>query len=643
MSTPTLFLNGQVLALGKRIGKGGEGDVYSLVDRSDVAVKVYTLKDLKSREIKIAAMLKQKLADGSKLVAFPRDIVRRKDGSFAGFTMQLVKDHRPLFELYAPGARKQNFPKADFRFLVRAASNIAAVVAHIHKANCVIGDINHSGILISRSAVAAMIDADSFQIQDGNQIHHCLVGVPEYTPPELQGQSLGKVVRTVDHDAFGLAVVMFQLLFMGRHPFMGALEKGDVALQQAIKDHRFVYSLKRNVGMAPPPGASTLRDLPKALADLFELAFSAELRRARPTALHWAKALQQSEAELIACKANAQHYFFRSAQQCPWCTTEKELGVALFLPHLAPVMTFQTGPFDIATFWASIEAVARPKPENFVPVVPNKTIAASWRARLFKLRRKLLQPLLAILLVINGGTYWFDHALVFVSGTISALIMFLLLREKPAVFHDHYQSATAQWALALKNWNSGAPFAAVDTAKQNLDAHYADFMRLKTDVEQNIAKAHAAKQHPLVAGHLKQFTIAAAKLKGLGEAKLQLLASHGIETVAHITETNIRAVPGFGQANTQTLLEWRTSLELAFYATPKPNAIDMQVVRQVHSDVMVKAGLLQKELQTGFVAYERAAKELISYRTTLNPKISATYTVRKQALADLKYLGLAVS
>ena len=67
------------------------------------------------------------------------------------------------------------------------ALNIARVFAHIHDTGCVIGDINQRSILVSPTATVAFIDADSFQICDGPQRYLCVVGVPEYTPPELQG------------------------------------------------------------------------------------------------------------------------------------------------------------------------------------------------------------------------------------------------------------------------------------------------------------------------------------------------------------------------------------------------------------------------------------------------------------------------
>lgn len=76
--------------------------------------------------------------------------------------------------------------------------------------------MNERNLLVStHDATVRIIDCDSFQVRAGSQLFVCEVGVPLYTPPELQGAALGE--RTVVHDLFGLAVVIFQLLFVGGH------------------------------------------------------------------------------------------------------------------------------------------------------------------------------------------------------------------------------------------------------------------------------------------------------------------------------------------------------------------------------------------------------------------------------------------
>jgi DNA-binding helix-hairpin-helix protein with protein kinase domain len=68
----------------------------------------------------------------------------------------------------------------------------------------------------------SLIDCDSFQISSHGRYFLCEVGVPLYTPPELQEKEFKHVVRTPNHDNFGLAVLLFHLLFMGRRQIFGA-------------------------------------------------------------------------------------------------------------------------------------------------------------------------------------------------------------------------------------------------------------------------------------------------------------------------------------------------------------------------------------------------------------------------------------
>jgi DNA-binding helix-hairpin-helix protein with protein kinase domain len=71
--------------------------------------------------------------------------------------MRLVKSFWPMHELYHPKSRKLQYPKADYRHLIHAALNVARAVGKVHETGCVIGDFNHSGVLISQDQVVALI------------------------------------------------------------------------------------------------------------------------------------------------------------------------------------------------------------------------------------------------------------------------------------------------------------------------------------------------------------------------------------------------------------------------------------------------------------------------------------------------------
>lgn len=357
---------GRPLRLGARLGRGGEGEVFAVAKDPALAVKLYDREGAAAREAKVEAMLRAGLAAQAPLVAFPQAAVHDRDGRFAGFVMSRIDGAEPLHELYVPGARKRLFPEADYRFVVRAALNAARAVASAHRAGCVIGDVNHSGFLVGADALVALIDADSFQIEAGGERFLCRVGVPEYTPPELIGQSLSTVVRTPAHDAFGLAVLLFQLLFLGRHPFAGV--GPDMAVAEAIAQGAFAFSA-RETALKPPPGALRLDEVPPAVAALFERAFGPGA--GRPSAAEWVAALEGFEAALVPCAAKARH--FHAAAACPWCRIETRGRTALFPapgePGAAPVA------LDRAAALRRIEAVAVPDAFAYVPPVPLPTSA----------------------------------------------------------------------------------------------------------------------------------------------------------------------------------------------------------------------------------------------------------------------------
>jgi DNA-binding helix-hairpin-helix protein with protein kinase domain len=360
---------GKTYRLGKLVGKGGEGQVFLIEGLPDQAVKIYK-EDLRvSREPKVRAMISGALAASTEFVAFPSEIITDTAGRFSGFTMRLVKAFWPMHELYSPKSRKLRYPKADYRHLVRAALNVARAVETVHQTGCVIGDFNHSGVLVSQGATVALIDADSFQFAINGRFYPCVVGVADFTPPELQGRNLKTVTRTKAQDNFGLAVAIFQLLAMGKHPYAGTFAGGDLTMSEAIAQNRFAFSLARQpqTRTKPPPGALSLNDFPPPIAQAFEAAFGLD-PAARPGAATWISLLKDFEARLSHCANVKTHYYPSAARECVWCRLTVQSGVDMFPDFLGldtPIPA--TGPFDVERIWAQIRAVSLPQPASLIP------------------------------------------------------------------------------------------------------------------------------------------------------------------------------------------------------------------------------------------------------------------------------------
>src|SRR3984957_19577309 len=351
---------GQTFHLSKEIGKGGEGVIFETTEQNDIAVKLYWPTKAQSRRDKVAAMAAAQWYKTNSFVAFPIDALFTPNGTLVGFVMKKIGGSKPVHMLYSPACRKVEFSQANFVFMIRAWANIARAVASVHSCGCVIGDINHSSFLVSNRATSTVIDSDSFQVIAANNKYLCQVGTPEYTPPELQGARFDRVVRTPNHDNFGLAVLVFQILFMGRHPFSGRYQgSGDMPLERAIGEYRFAYSAQSSATkMQPPPGAPLLTDFPPYIGEAFEIAFGQQGQNLRSTAAEWASLLANLETYLIQCTVDPAHQHVKD-KPCPWCRMEQNSpGFVTFNSiRTATVIPFHV---DVSQIAALVNAIRDP-------------------------------------------------------------------------------------------------------------------------------------------------------------------------------------------------------------------------------------------------------------------------------------------
>ena len=368
---------GRLVRLGAPLGQpGGEGAVFEVVNSTDAAAKIYH-HHVKPPVAKLRAMVGLQREELLRIAAWPTATLHERPGGPAvGFLMRKVKGFKEIHTLYSPAHRKTTFPQADWSFLVTAAMNCAAAMDTVHHCGVVVGDVNQSNVLVSVEGFIALLDCDSCQIQANGQTYPCDVGVPLFTPPELQGKSFRGLIRTPNHDRFGLAVLIFHLLFMGRHPFSGKfLGSGDMLIERAIGEYRFAYGNAAAASLMQPP----LHSLPMAavspaLANLFERAFARNSSQGstRPTGVDWYNALNAFRQSLRACQVDPGHVYAPHVTSCPWCELMKQKAPNFFISvaYFKPGATQARPVFVLATFWARIDRVLRPNFADQRPVVP---------------------------------------------------------------------------------------------------------------------------------------------------------------------------------------------------------------------------------------------------------------------------------
>jgi DNA-binding helix-hairpin-helix protein with protein kinase domain len=647
MSQQSVIIAGKSASLSRRIGRGGEGDVYLVANDPNIAVKLYTVSNLEDRPAKVRALVEAKLAEKEPLVAFPLAEVRSATGHFLGFAMRLIDGCKPLHELYAPGARKIHFPQADYRFLVRTASNIARAVAAVHRSGCVIGDINHSGILVSPKAVVALIDADSFQVSTRTGQFLCKVGVPEYTPPELQGKGLLGVTRTPNHDSFGLAIVIFQLLFMGRHPFVGAVRKGDIPpIHENIAARRYVYTDIVNVGMDQPPGTPSIADFYPTLAVSFDQAFLS--KEPRPTAEEWVRVLDKLEQALVKCQDNELHYLPKDASECAWCDMERQMGTFLFLPYvpaapIAPGTDPGADAFDLEALWMKIKALKSATDTHLSPKLSSSNMSPSDAAKKAKSAR--------------GG--WNGVGVAMVIGAIlgafavpQALILWAILffwgisvaKEKksfdPTPFKTGYIASEHLYQREVINWNKRNGVDDFVKLFAELEAAREEYQLVKKEEAREVAKQGEQRRGAQLEAYLATFPIEHANIPGIGPATRATLASYGIDTAANIQDGRIQNVPGVGTKLSERLLSWRRKLEVQFVYRPDLTALDRSAIFQARVKAETKAGPLRAKLISGPQNLTLLAARMRQIASSDDAILARAAQQRDQARCDMEFLGI---
>jgi len=381
---------GGTIRLGPTIAAGGEGTVCAIDGSPGFVAKIYHKPPSPDDVAKLRAMIgwpSKRIEDICKTAAWPIKTLHKNHGQPAlGFVMLRMDNFSPIHKLYGPRQRRISFPKVDWYCLTKAARNCAAAFATLHEHGVVIGDVNESNVRVSDKMTIAIIDCDSFQIQEADRVYRCNVGVPTFTPPELQGKSLRHHTRSVNHDRFGLAVMIFHLLMMGRHPFAGRfLGHGNMEIEHAIRDFRYAYGSTAEFNqMQPPPHSVPLNALSSDLVALFERAFSPKSTLLRPSPKEWVTALDQFEKTLLRCQTDLGHRYPQHLGKCVWCHLMAQQAPNFFI-SVGAALGQQVHKFDLSTIWRLIDQVDFPTCSYSRPLMPTGFSAKPWPTNLPKL------------------------------------------------------------------------------------------------------------------------------------------------------------------------------------------------------------------------------------------------------------------
>jgi DNA-binding helix-hairpin-helix protein with protein kinase domain len=639
-----------------QLAAGGEGTVHPLVGEPALLAKLYNRPPSTQTIEKLSWMVRTTSPNLRQIAAWPTETLFDKPGGrMVGFLMPRFGEHQPIHHLYNPAQRLKYFPRADWSFLIAAALNSAAAFEEVHAVGCLVGDINQSNVLVSNRATIGLIDCDSFQVQADGKQFLCEVGVPHYTPPELQLCNFTGLVRTLNHDRFGLAVLLFQLVFMGRHPYAGRyLGSGDLPFEQFIQEFRFAYGPQAAAfQMERPPNTLTLNDISPKAAEFFRGAFErgSDAADSRPSATQWLAVLDEFRAGLKPCPNDPGHKMAAHATACPWCAFVTRGGPNYFRGVAVIAVVFK---FDAAGLTGLTERI-RGAGTSFVYVrsriMPTERVAAralpaetnksdtlgcvlalvSASALVLVLLSCLLGKTLALFgapILVVFGAWWSIHLL-----TSPSYREYRKRLNASAAAERDLHTCEARWQRVLLERQTQE-----DAIRKNLNQALKQCRQLEKRFrgdEQNLERNRQALQ---LEHYLRNCFISDADIPGIGPTREQTLISFGVETAFDIEPGAIKKIKGFGKVLTGNMMAWKQKMAKEFRYDPNCTVPEADL-RSLALKYQHLQDTLFGQLERGAAELEAIVGAVEQERTDREPELRKLAAAWMQAKADVQVLA----
>lgn len=275
------------LKLMQMLGGGGEGKVY-LTEHKMVAKIFDKNRITKARSEKLQLMLS--VPCNNQGICWPKAVLFNSNKEFIGYLMENADGKRMQPAMLSKPSITRNFPGWTRIHLVQLCLAILEKVLYLHQQNVIIGDLNPLNILIKDESHVFFVDTDSFQI--GN--FPCPVGTAPFIAPDIQDKDFSKFLRSIDHDHFAIAILLFMTLLPGMHPYS---HKGGATAEENIRKGHFPYRFRKTPGTLIPDGPwrNIWSHLPSRLREMFHNTFREGWRY---TAKAWIQAMNSYKEEL---------------------------------------------------------------------------------------------------------------------------------------------------------------------------------------------------------------------------------------------------------------------------------------------------------------------------------------------------------
>lgn len=306
-----------------------DGKVYSYIENSDCYVKVYDFSqvDLKLSK-KLATMIEQrpsfshKSEMNSSCLLWPSDMIFDDEGHYRGYSFDRIdlQDFIPLSLMIAPASVFDN----NYKKRILTAYHFAALMSNLHQHAIYLINLDPARILINKHDLRPLIvDCDRLSIAGRNTIRYPANECNWlYCTPEAVKQSKPAYKLGMSQDNYAIAVLVFQLLNQGLHPYQAwpkPVYRASGRLKKLIENQVFVYQDDSPYARYRPLTWSMHDYFDEETKDLFCRAFSqgSECPSASEWQLHLKKYVSDNTDTLMQCKSDPGHFhFYKGCGEC---------------------------------------------------------------------------------------------------------------------------------------------------------------------------------------------------------------------------------------------------------------------------------------------------------------------------------------
>jgi DNA-binding helix-hairpin-helix protein with protein kinase domain len=387
-----------------------------------------------------------------------------------------------------------------------------------------------------------------------------------------------------------------------------------------------------------------------AIARLFERAFSQQATNghARPSPADWIVALDAAAKQLARCKKGRNHFYVSAFPSCPWCQVEGATGVVLF--NIAILPTTDVDRFDIVTVWRAIQSIqltfARsPTEADLGPRQPTAEAIQVGRAKRNRtMALKMLSPALVlgglVAFVVAPALWWLW---LLCAWGVYAIVERLPTPQDVTPFASAVLTAERNYRRASDRYmaftrSTARATGAFSKKRKQLEALHAEWNSLPARRAARLQELEKDLFQQQLEQYLENFFIEHATIPGIGQGRKATLESYGIETAADVDKQRIVAVPGFGPAMAEKLIEWRRETERGFPFDPS-KGVDPQKIVAVDRDIATQKRKIEHALIGGSTELLQIKRQTEQQSTRLRLEVESTLTVLMQARVNQLAVG----